>query len=63
MAKDSRLQLVLKLGSEGRRGMTATIRMTVLNDEQQARFHAEVEDLFAQLMRRQVGLESSNVQR
>jgi hypothetical protein len=60
--EDSRPQLFLKLNSHGRREMTATISMTALNDDQQACFDAEIEDLFAQLLQHRVGLESSNVQ-
>lgn len=52
--EDPRLQMVLKLDSGRQRGMTATVRMTALNDEQQARFDAEVEDLLAHFVRQQV---------
>ena len=52
--EDSRLQLILKLDGGGRREMTATVRMTALDDEQQARFEAEVENLMAHMVRRQV---------
>ena len=56
--EDLRLQLVLPLDGGGRREMTATVIMTALNDAQQARFEAEVEDLLAQLAQRQVHQES-----
>ncbi|HEX8524208.1 MAG TPA: hypothetical protein VF669_18280 [Tepidisphaeraceae bacterium] len=49
--EDSRLHLVLKLDSGRRREMTATVRTTALNDEQQTRFDAEVETLLADLVR------------
>ena len=50
--------LVLPLDGGGQRGMTATVVLTALSDEQQARFDAEVEDLLAQLAQQQVHWES-----
>jgi len=52
--EDLRLHLVLPLGSGGRRSMTATVALTALDDERQARFDAEVEDLLGHLVRQQV---------
>jgi hypothetical protein len=52
--EDLRLHLDLSLDGGRGRGMTATIGMTALNDEQQARFEAEVEILLTQFVRQQV---------
>ena len=52
--EDLRLQLVLPLDSGGRRSMTATVSMTTLDEDQRARFEAEVEILLTQFVRQQV---------
>jgi hypothetical protein len=49
-----RLQLVLKLDSGRRRGITATVMLMALDEATQTRFDAEVEDLLAQFVRQQV---------
>ena len=54
---DVRLQLVLPLGGGGRE-TSATVILAALNDAQQARLDAEVEDLLAQLAQQQVHWES-----
>jgi hypothetical protein len=48
------LRLVLPLGSRRRGSMTAIVRTTTLDEQRQAQFDAAVEDLLAQLVRRQV---------
>jgi predicted type IV restriction endonuclease len=50
--EDRRQQIVLKLDGRGRREMTATVSLTAINDEQQARFDAEVQTLMSDLVRR-----------
>ena len=45
--EDLRLHLVLPLGGGRGRSMTATVALTALDEEKQARFDAEVEDLLA----------------
>ncbi|MEA2710783.1 MAG: hypothetical protein QOF78_3384 [Phycisphaerales bacterium] len=49
--EDLRLHLVLKPDGGRRRGMTATVSMTALDAQQQARFDAEVQTLLADLIR------------
>jgi hypothetical protein len=49
--EDLRLQLVLTPDGGRRRGMTATVSMTALDAQQQARFDAEVQTLLADLIR------------
>jgi hypothetical protein len=55
---DPRLQFVLQLDGSGIRGMTATIQVTALNEADQARFDAEVDNLLLQLIRQQQKKES-----
>jgi hypothetical protein len=50
---DLRLQIVLPLDGGGRRATTASVQVTALDDAQQARLDAEVDNLLLQLIRRQ----------
>ncbi len=49
--EDPRLHLVLPLDSGRRHSITATVVATAMDDEQQARFEADVQTLLAELIR------------
>ena len=54
-----RLQFTLTLGGERERKMTATVMVTALDNTQQARFDAEVDNLLLQMIQKQSKKESS----
>jgi hypothetical protein len=56
---DLHLHLLLQPDGEGRCGITATVTLTTLDEPQEARFDAEVENLLLQLIQQQRKLESS----